>query len=163
LIERDGVLEHADRQTVGHGYGVQMVGRRNAAGPGHVLDDKRWVPRYVLADEPCQKPPVQIITATHAGWHDHRDLFAFEEIRRRLGHRRSCPDQDDKRRTDKSCLPQLMHSTLSPPSRVATGTTLSERNWNKLRNEGGPQRAAFSRKKNLGEMPDRTACYGLGL
>jgi hypothetical protein len=85
-------VEGADRQAVGLGDVVHVVGGDDAVAARHVLHDYRRLPRQVLRQVARQQPRSGIVAAARLVADEDGDRLAGERLRQR--ERRCCGEPD---------------------------------------------------------------------
>src|SRR6266498_3924252 len=67
----------SDGQAIRFGDLVHIVGRNEEAGPRHIFNDKRWIPRDVLPHVSGYRPGVGVVATACRGTDDYPDSLAF--------------------------------------------------------------------------------------
>lgn len=92
LIEINPRYDRRDRQTVGFGHAVEMVGGDQRAGPRHILHDEVGVSRNMLAPMLGYEARMSIILASRGGPGNEGNRLAL--IERCLGVKAGAPCQE---------------------------------------------------------------------
>src|SRR3990167_9142045 len=104
----------ADRQAIGLGHLVRVVGPDEKARPGHVFHDDNRISRDVLAHVTGNRAGISIIATSSRGPHDDADRLTLVE--RFLPKGRSSSESDKKSYEQRQLLEH-------GPSRVIAGYT----------------------------------------
>jgi hypothetical protein len=109
LAQHERPVELPYREAVRLGHFVDVVGRDEAPGPGHVLDDERRVAGNVLAHVPRDHPGVRVEAASGSQTHDDPHGPAFEEGLSLRGPGAERGERDEGRR---QCEQPAVHVAL---------------------------------------------------
>ncbi len=83
LVEIQRRIDRAERQAVGFGDAIDIVGADDVAGAGHVLHHDRRIAGDILADVTRRQPRPKIVAAGGGGRDHHGNRFALIKIRLR--------------------------------------------------------------------------------
>ena len=113
LVKIDAAARHAQRQAVRFRDAVNVIGRAQRTGAGHILNDDVWVSWNVLAHMAREDARILVVKTAGREADDDANRFVFVE-RRRIGRRqtRSAISAADERCRDSCRMPCRFFSLL---------------------------------------------------